>query len=202
MSRPSRSEPVRCLPAPRREPAFRDPGTQSAEIPQPMKTAQKRRFHREKGGMSEKSGTPGRTFSDDTRSSGDGATQGSAIRLASRQAREKQETAGRDRRSVLVARWESPPPRRWLRFERVAAHAMGIAPRAATTLPADLIWLSRISSNRATVSLPAPVGITAPRASFPSQVPRSVTVRPPTKRSSAVFPHPPTSSFPIQEKAP
>ena len=99
-SRSSRSEPVRCLPAPRREPAFQDQGPQIPTIPQTTKTPEILMFRPEKRGSLEKSGTGGRTFSDDTRSSGDGATQGSINRLASRQAREKQETAGRDPRPV------------------------------------------------------------------------------------------------------
>ena len=99
-SRSSRSEPVRCLPAPRREPAFQDQGPQIPTIPQTTKTPEILMFRPEKRGSLEKSGTGGRTFSDDTRSSGDGATQGSINRLARRQAREKQETAGRDPRPV------------------------------------------------------------------------------------------------------
>jgi hypothetical protein len=100
MSRFGRSEPVQCLPAPRREPAFEDEGPQIPAIPQTTKTPEILMLRPEKRGSLEKSGTGGRTFSDESRSSGDGATQGSDHRLASRQAREKQETAGRNPRPV------------------------------------------------------------------------------------------------------
>ena len=122
-------------------------------------------------------GTEGRTFSDDTRSTGDGVTQGSDHRLASRQAREKQETAGRDPRSVFGRGWLRAT-RPSFRLRQASAHAMGIAPRAAATLPADLIQLPRISSNRATVSLSVPVGIAVPRASTPCHPQRPVTPPP------------------------
>ena len=99
MSRFGRSELVGCLPAPRREPAFEDQGPHIPTIPQTTKASEILMLRPEKWLALEKSGTDGRTFSDDTRSSGDGATQGSINRLASRQAREKQEPAGRDPRS-------------------------------------------------------------------------------------------------------
>jgi hypothetical protein len=195
-SRSSRSEPVRCLPAPRREPAFQDQGPQIPTIPQTTKTPEILMFRPEKRGSLEKFGTGGRTFSDDTRSSGDGATQGSINRLASRQAREKQETAGRDPRSVHGC---GAGHRSAARSPAAARDRPrdGIAHRAAATLPADLIQLPRISSNRVTVSPSGPLGIPVPSASTPCHPPRPVTP-PPAVGASPCFhllPHPFVSRF-------
>jgi len=193
MPRSGRPEPVRCLPASRREPAFPDRGPQIPTIPQTTKTAEILMLRPEKRVPLENFGTEGRTFSDDTRSTGDGATQGSDHRLASRQAREKQETAGRDPRSVVGRGWLRAT-RPSFRLRQASAHALGIAHRAAATLPADLIPLPRISSNRASVSLPVPVGIAVPRLSTPCHPHRPVTP-PPAAVASTRFLIRPSSRF-------
>lgn len=178
MSRFGHCEPGRCLPAPRREPAFRDEGPQIPAIPQTTKTPEILMVRPEKRGSLEKFGTGGRTFSDESRSTGDGASQGSGNRLASRQAREKQETAGRGPRPVHRCSVGSVPPRRRHRQQSASANAMGIAPRAAATLPAELIQVPRISSNRATVSPSSSLGIPVPSASTPCHPQRPVTPPP------------------------
>ena len=194
-SRSSRSEPVRCLPAPRREPAFQDQGPQIPTIPQTTKTPEILMFRPEKRGSLEKSGTGGRTFSDDTRSSGDGATQGSINRLASRQAREKQEPAGRDPRSD---------------HGRGAGHRSAAkSPAAADVRPRDGDRPPRCSHapRRSDPIAPyllkpcdgfpsGPLGIAVLRASTPRQISRQVTVL--TADEPFVvgpLPHPPASRF-------
>ena len=72
---------------------------------------------------------------------------------AGRHGRSRNRQAAICGRTMVVGRVTAPQPS--LRPQQTSAHAMGIAPRAAATLPADLIQLPRISSNRATVSLPA-----------------------------------------------
>jgi hypothetical protein len=195
MSRFGRSEPVRCLPAPRREPAFEDEGPHIPTIPQMTKTPEILMFRPEKWGSLEKSGTDGRTFSDENRSSGDGATQGSDHRLASRQAREKQETAGRDLRS---------------------AHGRGVATPYAIMLPAAADGRPRDGDRPPRCShaprrsdkiapyllkpcdgFPSgPLGIAVLRASTPRQISRQVTVLTADEPFVVgLLPHPPASRF-------
>ena len=195
MSRFGRSELVGCLPAPRREPAFEDQGPQIPTSPQTTKASEILMLRPEKWLALEKSGTGGRTFSDDTRSSGDGATQGSINRLASRQAREKQETAGRDLRSD---------------HGRGAGHrSTAKSPAAADVRPRDGDRPPRCSHapRRSDPIAPyllkpcdgfpsGPLGIAVLRAATPRQISRQVTVL--TADEPFVvgpLPHPPASRF-------
>ena len=195
MNRFGRSELVRCLPASRREPAFEDQGPHIPTIPQTTKTPEILMFRPEKRGSLEKSRIGGRTFSDDTRSTGDAATQGSINRLASRQAREKQEPAGRDLRSV---------------HGRGAGHRSAAkSPAAADVRPRDGDRPPRCSHapRRSDPIAPyllkpcdgfpsGPLGIAVLRASTPRQISRQVTVL--TADEPFVvgpLPHPPASRF-------
>ena len=114
---------------------------------------------------------------------------------AGRHGRSRKRQAAIRGRCMVVGWVTAPQP--GLRPQQATAHAMGIAPRAAATLPADLIQLPRISSNRATVSPSRPLGIPVPSASIPCHPPRPVTP-PPAVGAFPCFhllPHPSVSRF-------
>ena len=123
--------------------------------------------------LREKIRTRLRTFSDDTRSSGDGARGGPELRLTDRQAREEQETAGctcgRHRspgttvptdRSAHAGR-SGPPP------GFAVTVAMGIAPHC-TCVDERSGPLFRISSNRFRFRSLTPSLVHGPRFPRPS----------------------------------
>ena len=118
---------------------------------------------------------------------------------AGRHGRSRKRQAATSGRCEVVGWVTAPPPS--LRQPRATAHAMGIAPRAATTLPADLTRLPRISANRATVSPSGPRGhCGSPCVDSLS----SSQAGDPTAGGSNLRPlfDPPVSRLPFQEKAP
>ena len=112
---------------------------------------------------------------------------------AGRHGRSRKRQAAICGRCMVVGRVTAPQPS--LRPQQTSAHAMGIAPRAAATLPADLIQLPRISSNRATVSPSGPLGIPVPSASTPCQPPRPVTPPPAVGAFPCFLIRPPAAFF-------
>ena len=154
MSRFGRSKPVRCLPAPRREPAFPDKGRTSPQAPKRRKPRKYSCSDRRSGSLWKNPEPVGELFPMTPVLLETGQHKDQTIALpAGRHGRSRKRQAAIRGRCVVVG---------WLhltqscfRPQETAAHVMGIAPHAAATLPADLIQLPRISSNRATVSLPA-----------------------------------------------
>ena len=193
MPRSGRPEPVRCLPASRREPAFPDKGRTSPQAP-------KQRKPRKYSWCDQRSGSPwkiseprGELFPMTPVLLETGQHKDQTIALpAGRHGRSRKRQAAIRGRRMVVGRVTAPQP--GLRPQHATAHAMGIAPRAAATLPADLILLPRISSNRASVSLPVPVGIAVPRLSTPCHPHRPVTP-PPAAVASTRFVIRPSSRF-------
>ena len=193
MPRSGRPEPVRCLPASRREPAFPDKGRTSPQAPKQRKPRKYSWCDRRSGSPWKISEPRGELFPMTPVLLETGQHKDQTIALpAGRHGRSRKRQAAIRGRWMVVGWLRATRPS--FRPRRASAHAMGIAPRAAATLPADLILLPRISSNRASVSLPVPVGIAVPRLSTPCHPHRPVTP-PPAAVASTRFVIRPSSRF-------
>ena len=194
MPRSGRPEPVRCLPASRREPAFPDKGRTSPQAPKQRKPRKYSWCDRRSGSPWKISEPRGELFPMTPVLLETGQHKDQTIALpAGRHGRSRKRQAAIRGRCMVVGWVTAPPPS--LRPQHATAHAMGIAPRAAATLPADLIQLPRISSNRVTVSPSRPLGIPVPSASTPCHPPRPVTPPPAVGASPCFLIRPPAAFF-------
>ena len=194
MSRFGRSEPVACLPAPRREPAFSDKGCKSPQSPKRRKPQKYSCCDQRSGALWKNQEPVGELFPMTPVLVETGQHKDQSYALpAGRHGRSRKRQAAICGRCMVVGWVTSPQPS--LRPQQTSAHAMGIAPRAAATLPADLIQLPRISSNRATGSPSGPLGIPVPSASTPCQPPRPVTPPPAVGAFPCFLIRPPAAFF-------